>query len=164
MLLNEVHELTAGERHAFGRPPQETVFQPHTVLHRFVTRGENASQGDWWITSATLEVLRSHAARSKVPLPAVVRARLAIARHWSSQLDFLVSARLAIAARGWIGPARHQPVDAERSRTNVVVLGGTEQVLLPNLLGDTHRTQPKVRAAHRSLPSPRALVIAHQRL
>ncbi|MBL8736756.1 MAG: hypothetical protein JNL12_10045 [Planctomycetes bacterium] len=164
MILNDLHVLTAGERHAFGRPPQEQVFQPGTVLHRFVTRGENASQGDWWVTSATLELLRTHATRSKVPLANVVRARLAIARHWSPRLDFLVSARLSIAARGWVGAARHQRVDATRANANVVFLGGTEQVLLPNLLGDTHRTQPKVRKAHGSLPSPRAVVIAHQRL
>lgn len=164
MLLNELHELTAGERQAFGRPPQEHVFQPGTVLHRFVTRGENASQGDWWVTSATLESLRTHAARSKVSLPAVVRARLAIARHWSPRLDFMVSARLSIPARGWVGAARHQPVDADRSRANVVFLGGTEQVLLPNLLGDTYRTQRKVSLAHKALPSPRAVVIAHQHL
>jgi hypothetical protein len=164
MLLNEVHELTVVERHAFGRPPKETVFQQDTVLHRFVTRGENASHGDWWITSAILESLRTHAARSKVPLPAVVRARLAIARHWSPRLDFMVSARLSIPARGWVGAARHQPVDAGRSHANVVFLGGTEQVLLPNLLGDTYRTQLKVSLAHKSLPSPRAVVIAHQHL
>lgn len=161
-VLNGSYVLSDDDRAAFRGLPQRRQFASGALLHRFVTRGETSAEGPWWLLPFDLANLRAHASRNGLTLAQVARPLLAVRFDWSPSMDQLVTVRLLCDAIAWIGPARHQAFDEQPS--NVVWIGGMQQVFLPNILADGKKTPPEVRQAHAGLPVPRAKVVAHERI
>lgn len=112
------------------------VFGPGEQLHRFSDASGSPAR-EFWVTSTTMETLRSDAQRNGESLKEMVREKLAILPEW--QRDLSHQHTLTVPADtwlvGWVGNAAGQS-SAERSAhdanagSSISFSGGAEQVAI----------------------------------
>jgi hypothetical protein len=137
-------------RNAYQGTPAKTLLPRDRLLCRFITteskargvRGNEIYLGPWWTEwRSTVKLLNKWQAAATTPKE-VLRAKLALTRGFSQELDGLVQIVLTQPVYAWKGIARHQ----EDTLLKVTYMGGGEQLFLPNLASD--RTGEKSTVAH----------------
>jgi len=134
-ILNEDLEFAdapAVVKDAFMRGVAEKKpFSRSTVLYRLVTNLQNTGIGEWWQASSALSEYRFRAMQASAPLADYSRARLAVSVDWNARMDSLCKVMLLEDVVGFEGRSRHQPLS--RQLTNVLLIGGGNQIWIPNL-------------------------------
>jgi hypothetical protein len=135
---------------AFRGTPERKLVQARGMLCRFITteskkkgiRGNEIFKSPWWMDwAATIAmVTRFKAAR----VTDVIRARMAVPKAFSQELDSLAQIILTRPVYAWKGIARHQNDDAQ----GITYIGGGEQYYLPNLASDANGLSSSVAYLH----------------
>jgi hypothetical protein len=137
---------------AFRGVPVKTLVPAGTMLCRFITtesakkgiRGNQTFFSPWWMdwktTAAMLAKWRTQGAAAKD----VIRARLAVTKEFSQELDSLVQIILTKPVYAWKGTAQYQNDGAR----GVTYIGGGEQFYLPNLASDSQGLSSDVAYLH----------------
>ena len=135
---------------AFRGVPEKVLLPKEQMLCRFITTesvrkgipGNHIFFSPWWMewreTVAMLARFKSVAARE------VVRAKLAVTKEFSRELDSLAQIILTEPVYAWKGIARHQDDKANR----ITYIGGGTQYYLPNLSSDAQGLSSRVAYLH----------------
>jgi hypothetical protein len=130
-------DASAEDKRAFVRPPERRRFESGTRLYRFLTRHMERSSGmfssPWWTSTETYGEIARAAHVLKTSITDVARVRLAVTRDFNPGMNEVCRIQLTKAAYAWVGLARYQGRNLGDS--DVLLMGGLEQVYLPNLSG-----------------------------
>lgn len=144
--------LNPDVRLAFLGEPKKTLVKPGGMLSRFITtesskkdvRGTHIFFSPWWTDWSTTASMLARWKTLKAGPKDVIRARLAVTKEFSQELDSLVQIVLTKPAYAWKGIARYQDDDDR----GVTYLGGGEQFYLPNLASDSQGLSSNVAHLH----------------
>ena len=145
--LNENFDLASVDpkyRFAFGGTPRRELFRASDRLFRFVSLPQPTFEGNelfkspWWHSQRTFNGIVRTSNRTGQSIVDTARAGLAVTKDWNPTMEWLAIIELTKPAYGWVGAARHQPVQAgDRS---ALLIGNLEQVYMPGLAADGNGT------------------------
>lgn len=123
---------------AFIGLPQRVLLRAGELLCRFITAenaklnhyGNEVFRSPWWHTMDSFMQIYNLAKRVQAPLDQTARARLAITEHFNPTMQYFCQITITQPIYGWKGFARHQ----QEKRSNLVYMGGAQQIYLPNLV------------------------------
>lgn len=139
-----------GAGHAFRGSPEKMLLAKNEMLCRFITTeskkkgipGNHVFFSPWWMewgtTVGMLSLFKAAAPKD------VVRAKLAVTRDFSQELDSMVQIILTEPVYAWKGIAQYQNDKASR----VTYIGGGTQFYLPNLASDAQGLSSNVAYMH----------------
>src|SRR5262245_39588661 len=112
---------------AFTGVPRKHQFSAGEMLFRFASLPEDGFAGNqifgspWWVPRHTFSALVRLSHRTKQPLPAAARARLAVNKGWSPTMEYVAVIELTDSVFGWVGTTSPQPLDG--TDRSVLLLG-----------------------------------------
>jgi hypothetical protein len=122
---------------AFTGIPERILLRPGDLLCRFITAenaklnhyGNQVFRSPWWHTMSSFMQIYNLAKQVNAPLDSAARARLAITQEFNPTMQYFCQITITKPIYGWKGFARHQ----QESGSNLVYMGGGQQIYLPNL-------------------------------
>ena len=162
MTLNENLDFDSVDptvRRAFVRRPEKVLLKPPLRLYKWTDRPLIGPYGvsPWWsfVESTRLpggtviegfRVAEERARRLGNTHRQFARSRAAISDQFGNTMTRLLVMQLASEAWGFVGQASGQPEFAKEHADlqNVVLIGGAQQVWIPNLTGRDVREIPTV--------------------
>ena len=137
MILNEDFKLTPSNISTFRFTPKKVMLEKGIQLHRFYTSDDNKF-GAFWLSDQTLMSIKQFANSRNAKISEVARPWMAIRKEWNPQMNNLIHARLLEPVYAFVGPTRYQ---STIDNGNVLFMGNSEQIFLPNLVEGKHITQ-----------------------
>ena len=126
---------------AFIGLPRQFLLKPGELLCRFIT-AESTQQGHhgnqifgspWWHSMHAFMHIYNLSKTAQAPLGDAARARLAIVKKFNPTMEYFCQIVITRDIYGWLGRAKYQPEEG----TNLLYMGGAEQIYLPNLASDS---------------------------
>jgi hypothetical protein len=104
------------------------------ISPRVNPRTKQAAITEWWAAGeALLSTVKDRCRKLGVSIDIYARARLAVDKDWGNIMDHLLTARLTQNVYGFSGQAKYQPLHGKIRDNNVFLIGGDEQLCIPNL-------------------------------
>jgi hypothetical protein len=136
-VLNEELSLLPQQwaKEFIGSPQKKLILQGTRLCKRVSNSTSYNRLSPWWMLKSDWDLQNQRSAGMGVSPADLARARQAVRNDWQGNLDQVVHGQLMQSVFGWVGQTRWQPLDS--SDPKVVLIGGGQQVCIPNLT-DTH--------------------------
>lgn len=129
-ILNQRYIISNDTLNTFRGTPSKIRFEKGEEFYRIITPGQNYVLGAYWFREAALKKMKQFAKANNCSLEEVARPWQAVQVGWNKKMSHVCQIRLKTPCYAWVGPSRFQPTI---EGSNVLYMGNTEQVFLPNL-------------------------------
>ncbi len=132
MIYNHEYQLNESELSTFRGIPQRMIWPQGVSLYRLMTPGQNRRYSPFWFSKSTFNQILAQMEDRGLSFEDVARPRLAVKKEWNTTMSQLCMLSLLEPVYVWKGPTKYQPHSDGYS--NVLLMGGLEQILVPNLV------------------------------